>query len=89
MAELHVQPKKNKLWWLWILIVLVILALVYFYFRGNNNQMAASETAQPTQATYKICAPVRVQRERETIYSKTIVKYIRESKMVPVKLYHV
>lgn len=49
MAELHVQPKKNKLWWLWILIVLVILALVYFYFRGNNNQMAASETGQQTR----------------------------------------
>jgi len=36
MAQLHVQKKRNQLWWLWILLVLIIAAVVYYLLVRNG-----------------------------------------------------
>lgn len=36
MAELHVQKKRNRTWWLWVLIILLVLAIVYYFLVRNN-----------------------------------------------------
>ena len=36
MAQLHVQKKRNQLWWLWILLILIIIAVVYYLLVRNN-----------------------------------------------------
>jgi preprotein translocase subunit SecY len=86
MAEIHVQPKKNKLWWVWILVVLIILALAYFYYRGNNNQMGSpqAQLQGPGESITHVCAPGKY--GRRTIFSHAIVKYIEEGNQVAVKV---
>jgi len=36
MAQLHVQKKKNQLWWLWLLIFIIIIAIVYYVLVIKN-----------------------------------------------------
>jgi hypothetical protein len=36
MAQLHVQKKRNQLWWLWILLILIIIGVVYYLLVRNN-----------------------------------------------------
>ncbi len=35
MAEIHIQRKRNNLWWLWLLIILIVLAVVYYLYINN------------------------------------------------------
>jgi hypothetical protein len=32
MAELHVQPRKNRNWWIWLLILILIIAVVVYWY---------------------------------------------------------
>lgn len=43
MAELNVQPKSKRPWWLWLLLALLALALLFFLLRGCNRD----ETTAP------------------------------------------
>ncbi len=52
MAELHVQRKKNKLWWLWIIVILMIAAFVYIYILRNN--IIVINNAFNVNSVYKI-----------------------------------
>lgn len=36
MAQLHVQKKRNQLWWLWLIITLIVIAVVYYLLVTNN-----------------------------------------------------
>jgi hypothetical protein len=36
MAQLHVQKKRNQLWWLWLIIILIIIAVAYYFLVMNN-----------------------------------------------------
>ena len=36
MAQLHVQKKRNQLWWLWLLLILIAIAVVYYLLVRNN-----------------------------------------------------
>ena len=38
MAELNVQPKSGRPWWLWLLIALVGMALLFFLLRSCDRQ---------------------------------------------------
>jgi outer membrane protein OmpA-like peptidoglycan-associated protein len=52
MAELNVQPKSSRPWWLWLLIALVGLALLFFLFRGcNRTEDATNATGATTTGT--------------------------------------
>ena len=57
MAELNVQPKKSRPWWLWLLIALVALALIFFLFRGCNRTDEAADATTGTEATGTNVAP--------------------------------
>lgn len=37
MADLDVQPKSSRPWWLWLLLALVALALLFFLLRGCDD----------------------------------------------------
>ena len=37
MAQLHVQKKRNQLWWLWLLIILIVIGVVYYYLVMNGT----------------------------------------------------
>lgn len=50
MAELNVQPKKNKTSWLpWLIAAIIIVALLLFFLRGRNND-TTNNTADTTAA---------------------------------------
>ena len=36
MAELHVQKKRNRTWWIWLIVILIVLAIVYYMLVQNN-----------------------------------------------------
>lgn len=50
MAELNVQPKSGRPWWLWLLLALLALALLFFLLRGCNRDQEA-KPADPGLAT--------------------------------------
>ena len=37
MAQLHVQKKRNQLWWLWVIIILIAIAVTYYLLVQNNT----------------------------------------------------
>lgn len=54
MAELNVQPKKQRPWWLWLLLALLALAVLFFLLRGCNRDEAnddATDSAATTATT--------------------------------------
>jgi outer membrane protein OmpA-like peptidoglycan-associated protein len=63
MAELHVQPKRNK--WIWIILALILLAILFFVLRGRDKDETASEpdqteviaTTEPDYANVDLNAP--------------------------------
>ena len=56
MADLDVQPKSGRPWWIWLLLALVAIALLIFLFRGcdrdgdNGVEEATSMGATDTTA---------------------------------------
>lgn len=48
MAELDVQPKSGKPWWLWLLLALIALALIFFLFRSCDRTDEGADTAPMT-----------------------------------------
>lgn len=44
MAELNVQPKSGRPWWLWLLLALLALALIFFLIKGCNRDTATETT---------------------------------------------
>lgn len=53
MAELHVQEKRSKPWWLWLLLALVVIGVLYFLLRDkdattDNNTEATTGTGATT-----------------------------------------
>jgi len=51
MAELDVQPKSSRPWWLWLLLALLALALIFFLFRSCNREEDAVDATTDTEAT--------------------------------------
>jgi outer membrane protein OmpA-like peptidoglycan-associated protein len=49
MAELNVQPKKQKSWWPWLLALLGIIAIIFFLTRGSDKKN--ENTAAPVATT--------------------------------------
>lgn len=43
MAELDVQPKTNRPWWIWLILALIILALLFLFRSCGNNNGAQTE----------------------------------------------
>jgi outer membrane protein OmpA-like peptidoglycan-associated protein len=48
MAELHVQPKNSRPWWLWLLLALVALGLIFFLMRGCDHKKDVDTTTTET-----------------------------------------
>jgi hypothetical protein len=44
MAELHVQPKKNKLWWLWLLLAIIVIAAIIYYIYSQKGKTFGMDT---------------------------------------------
>ncbi|WP_181307091.1 OmpA family protein [Rufibacter sp. XAAS-G3-1] len=44
MADLDVQPKSSRPWWLWLLLALVALALLFFLLRGCDREEASTDS---------------------------------------------
>jgi len=57
MAELDVQPKSGRPWWVWLLLALLALALLFFLFRGCNRTDDAADVNTSTEATGVTTAP--------------------------------
>src|SRR5688500_11405642 len=55
MADLDVQPKKSRPWWIWLLLALLALALIFFLFlscnRTDDNADAVGTTMSDTTTT--------------------------------------
>ena len=44
MAELHVQRRKNKNWWVWVLIIILIIAVVvYWYMNYYHGELKVAD----------------------------------------------
>ncbi|MBC3539007.1 OmpA family protein [Rufibacter sediminis] len=52
MADLDVQPKTSKPWWLWLLMALIALALLFFLMRscGSTRDEADSATSAVSES---------------------------------------
>lgn len=37
MAQLDVQPKKNRTWWIWVLITIFALAVIFYFVRRSGR----------------------------------------------------
>ncbi len=57
MAELNVQPKSKRPWWLWLLLALLALALLFFLLRGCNREEATTPTDTGATADSTAMAP--------------------------------
>src|SRR5688500_3087861 len=51
MAELHVQPKNSRPWWLWLLLALAAIGLIIFLMRGCDRDDDATETVTTATTT--------------------------------------
>lgn len=52
MAELHVEPKKNKSWWLWLILAIVAIGLLFYFMRGSDRHDGnTTETTTTTTTT--------------------------------------
>lgn len=57
MAELNVEPKQNKPWWLWLLLAILALLAIVFLLRGCDDEndvdrdMDTDTTTATTAAT--------------------------------------
>ena len=40
MAQLDVQPKQSKPFWIWVILVIIALALLFFFLKGCSNSSA-------------------------------------------------
>jgi hypothetical protein len=49
MAELDVQPKRPKPWWLWLIIGLVALTVFIFISRGCHSKTTPASNADSTK----------------------------------------
>lgn len=36
MAQLHVQKKRNQLWWLWLIAIIIVIAVIYYLLVRNG-----------------------------------------------------
>jgi outer membrane protein OmpA-like peptidoglycan-associated protein len=50
MAELNVEPKSQRPWWLWLLLAVIALAILLFLLRGCDGDEAARDP-ETTSAT--------------------------------------
>jgi outer membrane protein OmpA-like peptidoglycan-associated protein len=50
MAELNVEPKSQRPWWLWLLLAVIALAILLFLLRGCDGDEATRD-AETTSAT--------------------------------------
>lgn len=50
MAELNVQPKRDRAWWPWLLLALAAVGLLYFLLRDRNDP-ATDPTTTRTETT--------------------------------------
>ena len=57
MAELNVQPKSKRPWWLWLLLALLALALLFFLLRGCNREEATTPVDPSATADSTAMAP--------------------------------
>jgi hypothetical protein len=48
MADLDVQPKVSRPWWLWLLILLIVVAIAFYLVKGRS---AATTSKVPTDTT--------------------------------------
>ncbi|QHL86011.1 OmpA family protein [Nibribacter ruber] len=51
MADLDVQPKSSKPWWLWLLLALLGIALLFFLLRGCDREDEVETTTTTTEST--------------------------------------
>ncbi|WP_460893120.1 OmpA family protein [Rufibacter soli] len=51
MADLDVQPKSSRPWWLWLLLALVALALLFFLMRGCDRDDQDVDRTTTTETT--------------------------------------
>ncbi|HEY2725634.1 MAG TPA: hypothetical protein VGI61_00555 [Parafilimonas sp.] len=36
MAQLHVQKKRNQLWWLWLIVIIIAIVVIYYLLVRNG-----------------------------------------------------
>jgi outer membrane protein OmpA-like peptidoglycan-associated protein len=51
MADLNVEPKQNKPWWLWLLLGLIALLALIFLLRGCDDSTEDRDRDRDTTAT--------------------------------------
>jgi outer membrane protein OmpA-like peptidoglycan-associated protein len=51
MAELDVQPKSSRPWWMWLILALVAIALLFFLLRSCDRDDDAADTANNAETT--------------------------------------
>jgi outer membrane protein OmpA-like peptidoglycan-associated protein len=46
MAELDVQPKTNRPWWIWLLLALIVVAFLFLFRNCGNEKVAENSLAK-------------------------------------------
>lgn len=57
MAQLDVQPKSSRPWWMWLLLALVAIALLFFLLRGCDRGDDAEVATDSVETTAPTAAP--------------------------------
>lgn len=47
MADLNVEPKSGRPWWMWVLIAIAVIAVILFLVRGCDSDDEITDSEAP------------------------------------------
>jgi outer membrane protein OmpA-like peptidoglycan-associated protein len=65
MADLNVEPKSSRPWWLWLLLALAALAIILFLARGCDNDGEVVDTNVTTTDTTQTVTTTETETESD------------------------
>ena len=57
MAELNVQRRHSRPWWIWLLLALVVIGILYFLLRDNSGRNRHMNNTTGATTAFIIPAP--------------------------------
>jgi hypothetical protein len=48
MADINVQLKRSRPWWLWLLLIVIAVVIAYFIFHGRSGEATKSSADSAT-----------------------------------------